>query len=281
MVSVALSFGLRAAPPNVVFFLVDDLGWRDVGCFGSSFYETPNIDRLAREGVKFSNAYAACHVCSPTRASILTGKYPARLQLTDWLSGRRDFAFQKFTMPKVRQQLPFADATLAEVLKEHGYRTAILGKWHLGEDPSGPTAHGFDVQVPTQWRKGWPRRGYYAPFQMEGVQGEKGDYLTDRLTDGALKFIEQNQGRPFFLYLSHFGVHDPIQGRPDLVEKYRRKLANEKRPKKPAFVLEGNPDSPKPLSRAELAKLIKQLSHKGYRVLPQQTVKIKQHQDNI
>ncbi len=275
------SLGLRAAPPNIVFFLVDDLGWRDVSCFGSSFYETPNIDRLAREGVKFTNAYAACHVCSPTHASILTGKYPARLHLTDWLPGRREFEFQKFQNANIRPHLPFGETTLAEALKAHGYRTAIFGKWHLGEDPSGPAAHGFDVQVPTHWRKGWPRRGYHAPFQLEGIKGEKGDYLTDRLTDGALKFIEQNKDQPFFLYLSHFAVHDPIHGRSDLVEKYRRKLASVKRQQSPAFVLEGNPDSPEPLSRARLGQLIRQPSHKGFRVLPRQTVKIKQHQDNI
>ena len=102
---------------------------------------------------------------------------------------------------------------------KHLRRTAIFGKWHLGEDPSGPAAHGFDVEVPPKWRKGWSRRGYYAPFQMDGIPGKQGDYLTDRLTDGALKFIEQNKSPPFFLYLSHFAVHDPIHGRPDLVEK--------------------------------------------------------------
>ena len=132
------------AKPNIVFFLVDDLGWTDVGCFGSSFYETPNIDRLATQGVRFTQAYAACHVCSPTRASILTGKYPARLQLTDWLAGRRDFPFQALKSAKHLQHLPFAETTLAEALKAQGYRTAIFGKWHLGENPSGPRDHGFD-----------------------------------------------------------------------------------------------------------------------------------------
>ncbi len=126
--------------PNIVFFLVDDLGWRDVGCYGSSFYETPRIDRLAGEGMRFSQAYAACHVCSPTRASILTGKYPARINLTDWLTGRRDFPFQVLKNARINQHLPYAEVTLAEALKEHGYSTAIFGKWHLGEEPSGPLA---------------------------------------------------------------------------------------------------------------------------------------------
>ncbi|MBT4866840.1 MAG: sulfatase-like hydrolase/transferase, partial [Planctomycetaceae bacterium] len=155
--------------PNVVFFLVDDLGWRDVGCFGSSFYETPHIDRLATEGVRFTQAYAACHVCSPTRASILTGKYPARLHMTDWLPGRREFPFQRFKNAEIHQHLPFAEVTLAEALKAQGYSTAIFGKWHLGEEPSGPLAHGFDVQVP-RWNKGWPRTGYHAPFRLDGLK---------------------------------------------------------------------------------------------------------------
>jgi arylsulfatase A-like enzyme len=267
-------------PPNIVFFLVDDLGWRDVGCFGSSFYETPHIDRLATEGVRFTQAYAACHVCSPTRASIMTGKYPARLHLTDWLPGRREFAFQRFKNAEIHQHLPYAEITVAEALKKQGYSTAIFGKWHLGEEPSGPTNHGFDVQVP-QWNKGWPRSGYHAPFRLKGLNDSDGDYLTDRLTDEALKYIEQHKDRPFFLYLSHFAVHDPIQGRPDLVKKYRAKLEKMQRSKTPAFVLEGNPDGPMPLSHRQRATLMTQRSHQGYKVLPQRMVKIKQRQDNI
>jgi len=267
-------------PPNIVLFLVDDLGWRDVGCFGSRFYETPHIDQLAADGVRFSQAYATCHVCSPTRASILTGKYPARLHLTDWLPGRRDYKFQKLKNARIHQKLPLAEMTLAEALKAKGYGTAIFGKWHLGEEPSGPLKHGFDVQVP-KWNKGWPRSGYHAPFRLQGLPDRPGDYLTDRLTDEALKYVEKNKDRPFFLYLSHFAVHDPIQGRPDLVKKYRAKLAAMKRPQSPAFVLEGNPDALKPLSRNKLEALIKQPSHRGHRVLPQRTVKIKQHQDNV
>ena len=113
-----------------------------------------------RDSMRFTQAYAACHVCSPTRASILTGKYPARLHLTDWLPGRKDFAFQKLKNARIQQHLPLAEVTLAEVLKKHGYRTAHIGKWHLGEEPYGPLAQGFDVQVP-RWNKGWPKAGYY------------------------------------------------------------------------------------------------------------------------
>lgn len=216
--SLAQSTRGTSAPPNVVFFLVDDLGWRDVGCYGSEFYETPHIDQLAEDGVRFNQAYAACHVCSPTRASILTGKYPARLKMTDWLPGRKDYPFQRLKNANIVQYLPYSEETLAEALTAQGYRTAIFGKWHLGEEPSGPLAHGFDIQVP-QWNKGWPKAGYHSPFQMEGLTDSEGDYLTDRLTDEALGFIERNKDRPFFLYLSHFAVHDPIHGRPDLVEK--------------------------------------------------------------
>lgn len=267
--------------PNVVLFLVDDQGWKDLGCFGSSFYETPHIDQLADEGVRFTNAYAACHVCSPTRASIMTGKYPARIGLNDWISGRRDFPFQRLKNPPNLQQLPLEETTLAEALKKQGYATGHFGKWHLGEDEYGPLHQGFDVQVPQNWYKGWPKAGYHAPFKLDGLPAKPGEYLTDRLTDEAVKFIEKNQDRPFFLYLSHFAVHDPIHGRPDLVEKYRKKLSKLKKPAGPAYILEGNPDALDPLSKKQLDELIKQPSHREYRVLPQHTVKIKQHQDNV
>lgn len=268
-------------PMNVVFFLVDDLGWKDVGCFGSSFYDTPNIDKLAEQGVRFTNAYATCHVCSPTRASILTGKYPARLKLTDWLTGRREFGFQKLQNAEKIQALPSQEITIAEALKQHGYRTGMFGKWHLGEKPSNAIAHGFDVQIPHDWMKGWPRAGYYSPFKMGGIEDKEGGYLTDQLTDKALGFIEDSVEDPFFLYFALYSVHDPIHGRPDLVEKYRKKLEAMEKPDGPEFVLEGNPDDPQPLSRAELDELIKKDEYKGYSVLPRRTVKIKQHQDNI
>jgi arylsulfatase A len=267
-------------PPNVVLFLVDDLGWRDLGCYGSGFYETPHIDRFAKESVRFTQAYAACHVCSPTRASIMTGKYPARLQMTDWLPGRRDFPFQKLKNAAIRQQLPVEETTIAAALKEHGYATGHFGKWHLGEEPSGPLAHGFDVQIP-RWNKGWPRAGYHAPFQMDGLEGAPGDYLTDRLTDEALRFIEDHRDRPFFLYLSHFAVHDPIEGRSDLVEKYQAKLDRSPPDHDGPFILEGNPDAKTPLSRAKLEALLQEKTFQGHRIWPNRTVKIKQQQDNV
>tara|TARA_B100000945_G_scaffold23264_1_gene16454 strand:+ start:2426 stop:3991 length:1566 start_codon:yes stop_codon:yes gene_type:complete len=261
--------------PNVVFFLLDDLGWKDLGCYGSDFYETPNIDVFAKQSVRFTQAYATCHVCSPTRASIMTGKYPARLDMTDWLSGRRDFPFQQLLNAEIHQFLPLSEVTIAEALKSVGYATAHIGKWHLGEEPNGPTAQGFDLQIP-RWNKGWPRRGYHAPFGLEGLEDEPGQYLTDRLTDEALKFIESSKDEPFFLYMSHYAVHDPIHGRKDLVEKYQKKLAGMKKPKGPAFILEGNPDAP-----VSLDGLIETAEFAPFSVLPHRTVKIKQFQDNV
>ena len=289
---LALSIGLilpisvqagKPGSPNVILFLVDDLGWTDLGCYGSRFYDTPNIDQLAREGARFTDAYATCHVCSPSRASILTGQYPARLKLTDWLPGRKDFSFQSLQNAPIHPALPLEETTLAEVLQEHGYRTGHFGKWHLGEAEAGPLLQGFDVQIPQDWFKGWPKAGYHHPFQLEGISGEPGDYLTDRLTDEAIGFIQQNQDAPFFLYLSHFAVHDPIQGRSDLVNKYEEKrsaLPADERP----FLLEGNPDAGAATSSSftaeQLAGLVDNEAYAGHRVLPNRLIKVKQRQDN-
>lgn len=265
---------------NVVFFLVDDLGWSDVGCNNpNTFYETPNIDQFAKEGVRFTNGYASCHVCSPSRAAIMTGKYPARMELTDWLPGRKDYPFQQLKNAPVIQHLPFEEKTLAETFRDNGYRTAIFGKWHLGEDSSSPLQHGFDYRV-TEWNKGWPLT-YYAPFRLKGLEGPAGEYLTDRLTNEAITYIEQNKDTPFFLYLSHFAVHDPVEGRPDLVKKYQDKLAHMARPDGPPYILESNPDTTHPFSRAELTALLNDKAYEGYNLLPNRTVKIKQWQDNV
>jgi len=266
---------------NVVLFLVDDLGWKDVGCYGSSFYETPNIDRLAKQGVRFTSAYAACHVCSPTRASLLTGLYPASLNLTDWLTGRRDFPFQKLKNVRINQHLPYGINTIPRVLKEQGYSTAIFGKWHLGEDSASTARQGFERHLP-DWNRGWPNTGYYFPYGMKGLEdGQDGEYLSDRISNESLKFIEQNKDRPFFLYLSHFAVHDPIEGRPDLVKKYKSKLKNSEPKKGHPFILEGKPGVENPQSRAELDELIETEGFQDFKVFSNQTVKIKQHQDNI
>ena len=266
--------------PNVVFFLVDDLGWADVGYEGSSLYDTPNIDMFAKRGVRFTQAYAVCPVCSPSRASILTGEYPARLHLTDWLPGRKEHPFQKLKSAETIQHLPYDQPTLPAVLKANGYHTAIFGKWHLGEELDSTQRQGFDLHVP-DWNKGWPNGTYFSPFGMKGLEGgPKGEYLTDRLTTEALKWVEQNKDHPFFLYLAHFAVHDPIQGRGDLVVKYEKELYKRPRATGASYVLEGNPDDPNPLSLDALKSLLGDKRYQGFSLLPDRTVKIKQHQDN-
>src|SRR5205814_1865830 len=183
---------------NFVFILIDDMGWKDVGCNGSTFFQTPNIDRLAAQGMRFTNGYAACPVCSPTRASILTGKYPARLHLTDWLPGRPDLPGQRLRRPRIRTHLPPEDVTLAEALRGAGYATAHVGKWHLGGEGFGPRQRGFDVNIAGD-HTGTPL-SYFAPFKdkkgrfMPGLeQAPEGEYLTDRLTAEAEGFIDRNR----------------------------------------------------------------------------------------
>lgn len=210
-----------AARANVVLILADDLGWADLQCYGSTFHETPQLDRLARSGVRFTAGYAAASVCSPTRAAILTGKSPARLHLTDWLKGRPDRPDQKLNRPNFQMHLPLEEVTLAEALKEAGYRTASLGKWHLGESPAHwPEHQGFDLNL-SGCGKGHPP-SYFSPYEITNLpDGPKGEYLTDRLTREAVKFIEQNRAQTFFLYLPHYAVHTPLQARPDLIAKYQ------------------------------------------------------------
>jgi arylsulfatase A-like enzyme len=213
----------RAERPNVVFFLIDDLGWTDLGCFGSDLYETPHIDRLARDGMKFTNAYAACTVCSPTRAALLTGKYPARLHITDWIPGHLR-PQGKLAVPEWTQYLPREEVTLATALKSAGYATGLFGKWHLGNEKQGwPDKHGFDLNV-AGFHAGQPP-SYFSPYRIPTLKdGPAGEYLTDRLTDEALRFIESNKDRPFFVYFPHYGVHTPLQAKKELIEKYQEKI---------------------------------------------------------
>ena len=213
-------------PPNVVFILIDDLGWADLGCYGSRFHETPNLDRLAARGMQFMQAYAASPLCSPTRASILTGKHPARLHLTTYLPGRADSPAQKLLHPKIRLQLPLGETTLAEALKGAGYRCAHVGKWHLGGKGFLPEDQGFDLNVGGTAGGSPPGPGGFFRFVTSTLKSQDdSEYLTDRLTREAERFIEDNRDRPFFLYLCHFAVHIPLQGKPDLVEKYGAKAA--------------------------------------------------------
>jgi len=213
-----------AAKPNVVVILIDDMGQRDCGCYGSQFYRTPHIDALARQGLRFTAGYAACPVCSPTRAALLTGKYPARLHLTDWLPGRGDRPDQQLNRPVIRQHLPLEEITLAEVLKEAGYVTGHIGKWHLGGSGFEPTRQGFDFNIAGD-HTGTPR-SYFAPYRnksggMPGLeQAPEGEYLTDRLAKEAVRFIQQHKDQPFFLYLPHYAVHTPIRAKTEVIAKY-------------------------------------------------------------
>lgn len=233
---VAILLGSEASasqPPNIVLFLIDDLGWRDLGCQGSSYYQTPHIDKLASDGTRFTNAYSACAVCSPTRAAILTGKYPARLMLTDWLPSGRWDPKARLLSGRFLRGLPVEELTLAEALRSAGYRTANIGKWHLGSEPfSLPEHHGFDVNIGGN-AHGAPGN-YFYPYEGDWLipgtelhakwnvlpHGKEGEYLTDRLTDEAVHFITQNKDKPFLLYFPHYGVHTPLQAKPDVTAKY-------------------------------------------------------------
>ena len=220
--ALVASRGSAAEPKlNVVLILADDLGWTDLGCFGSDFYQSPNIDRLAREGMRFTQAYSACTVCSPTRASLMSGKYPARLRVTDWIPGRPP-ANPKLLVPEWTKYLPHEEVTLAEVFKAAGYATASIGKWHLGPATHWPKTQGFDVNL-AGTDLGSPTNGYFAPWKIPTLtEGKAGEYLTDRMGVEAEAYVRANALRPFFLYLPHFAVHTPIQGRQNLVNKYEK-----------------------------------------------------------
>jgi len=220
--AAASAEGRSDVSPNVVLILADDLGWTDLGCYGSDLYETPNLDRLARGGMKFTQSYSACTVCSPTRAALMTGKYPARLHITDWIPGAMPDN-PKLLVPDWTRFLPHTETTLAEVFQSAGYATATIGKWHLGTEEYYPQTHGFDVNIAGTDKPQPPT--YFAPWRIPTLaEGPVGAYLTDALGEEAVKFIESTKDRPFFLYLPHYAVHTPIQGRADLVEKYRAKL---------------------------------------------------------
>ena len=211
-----------ARPPNVVFILADDFGWMDVGANNPDcFYETPNLNRLAASGMNFTSGYAANPVCSPTRFSILTGKYPTRAAATDWFTGRRN---GRFKHAELNNKMPLSEVTLAEALKEHGYRTAFLGKWHLGEEEAcWPEHQGFDNNF-GGWTSGSPQGGYFAPFTNPRLpELPEGTHLPKALTDESLRIMDQFRGDPFLIYLSYYSVHTPLQGREDLVKKYEAK----------------------------------------------------------
>jgi arylsulfatase A-like enzyme len=206
---------------KILFILVDDMGWRDTGPYGNSFIDTPHLNRFASESARFTDAYAACPVCSPTRASILTGKYPARLHLTDWIPGRKQWPYAKLLTPSFNQELPLEETTLAEAVHPLGYRTGAVGKWHLGGKGHLPTDQGFDVNVGGT-SAGHPPT-YFGPLDLPNLTLEPGEFLTQRVTMEGARFIRESASHPFFLYEAHFTVHMPLQAPQDLIEKYRKK----------------------------------------------------------
>jgi arylsulfatase A len=212
---------LAPTKPNIVLILVDDLGWRDVGYAGSDLYKTPNIDRLSDQGVRFTRAYSAHPVCSPTRAAILTGKNPVRVGITDWIPGDRP-KDELMDTPEINNQLALSEVTLAENLKKEGYRTWSIGKWHLGGDGFRPTDQGFDVNIGGS-HVGQPG-SYFAPFGRNvnpmPDDVKEGEFLTDRLTSEAIKLMHQPSEKPFFLYFPQYSVHTPIQAKPEDIEKF-------------------------------------------------------------
>ena len=215
----------KAKPLNFIFILVDDLGWTDLKCFGSSFYDTPNCDRLAASGMKFTNAYAACPVCSPTRASIMTGRYPTRTGVTDYIGAAAGKAWRRNTrlLPAVyTRQLELKELTLAEVLRGQGYATFFAGKWHLGNEGFWPEDQGFDVNQGGIQRGGpYGGKKYFSPYGNPRLKdGPDGEHLPDRLASETVKFMERNKDQPFFAYLSFYSVHTPLISREDLKQKY-------------------------------------------------------------
>ncbi len=211
--------------PNIVLILIDDMGWRDLGCTGSDLYRTPHIDALARQGMQFTQAYASAPICSPTRASILTGQHPARLGMTDWLPGRRDMPSQRLLRPSLADHLPAKSITLAEALHTRGYATAHIGKWHLGGAEHGPEKNGFEVNIGGT-QAGSPSGGYFN-FNTPTLKLKSDEYLTDRLTDEAVRFIDEHPESPFFVYLAHYAVHIPLQAKQEIATRYRGQIKTE------------------------------------------------------
>ena len=228
---MAFAGGLSSVPPNVLFILVDDMGYTDLTCTGSDFYETPNIDRLAAESAVFNFAYAAAPVSSPSRAAIMTGKYPARINLTDYIPGNQAYgphADQMLASQPFNLHLDRNETSIGEAFLRNGYSTFFAGKWHLSEtEEYYPERFGFETNKGGN-KSGHPAGGYFSPYKNPQLpDGVKGEYLTDRLTDETIRFLKQKRGnKPFFAYLSYYTVHLPMQAKEEKIEKYRRKLEN-------------------------------------------------------
>jgi arylsulfatase A-like enzyme len=223
--------------PNIVVILADDLGWADLSSYGSNFYETPNLDKLAATGIRFTQNYATCPVCSPTRASIMTGKYPIKTGVTDWIRGRQEDGkarpYEKLIAQPTAYQLALDEKTIGEFALDNGYKTFFAGKWHLGEEEKyWPDHQGFQINK-GGWSKGSPTGrindstgGFFTPYANPKLSdGPPGEYLTDRLTDECLRFIDANKQSPFLLLYSLYAVHNPLQAPRDLINKYKAKQA--------------------------------------------------------
>jgi len=232
--------------PNIVYILSDDQGWRDLGVEGSTLYESPNIDRIANEGMRFTQGYAACQVCSPSRASILTGKYPPRHGITDWIgaksgeSWREVGRFNKLLPADYEHGLRKDEITFAEVLRREGYRTFFAGKWHLGDGDLTPERFGFEINK-GGFRVGSPPGGYFSPYNNPKLEdGPPGESLPVRLGRETAQFIEANKDEPFLAYLSFYSVHSPIQTSLDRWEKYRQRALAQGDPPERRFIFDRN-----------------------------------------
>lgn len=250
-----------ANPPNIVVILADDLGAIDLGCYGADLHETPRLDALAKESILFRQAYASAPVCSPTRAALMTGKHPARVGITIWAEGSLGGPQNRQLLQgDSKHDLPPDEKTLAERLHEAGYATALVGKWHLGDGDHSPETQGFDVNIGgTRWGAPqsffWPYRGsgrFGQEFRfVPGLPlGKPGDYLTDKLTDAAISFIDRAGQQPFFLFLAHHSPHTPIEAPQPLIEHFQAKLKPELKHQNPAY-----------------AAMVKNLDHNVGRVL--------------
>ena len=231
--------------PNFLFILVDDMGWVDLEGYGSDLHRTPRIDALAEQGMRFTNAYSASPVCSPTRASIMTGKHPAKLHMTIWREAAKRPPLNRPLVPPVtKDSLPHDEVTIAEVLKDAGYVTAHVGKWHLGTAEYYPQTQGFDYNVGgTLW--GAPQTFFY-PYSgsqtFSGLRyvphlgrGQEGEYLTDRLTSEAIQILRNERGKPFFMHLAFHTVHTPIEGKTAIVDRYSKEIRERTRHRNPHY----------------------------------------------
>ncbi|QDT40736.1 Arylsulfatase [Gimesia alba] len=263
LILLAVPKVVTAAPLNVVYIIVDDLGAHDLACYGNSLHQTPHIDRLANQSMKFTQAYAASPVCSPTRASLMTGKNPARLKMTVWHEQAKSQRKTKRPLieGKSLPNLSHDETTIAERLHRAGYRTLHVGKWHLGEAGFYPESHGFDVNIggtlwgapqtffyPFSGSKHYGNEFRYVPGLLE--RSEKDDYLTDRLTDEAIRLLKSSTEKPFFLNMAFHTVHTPIEGKPAVVQAYEKKI---------------QPDSP--WQNAEYAAMVASLDENVGRIL--------------